>query len=34
MPKGKARFGANGWDSTNETWVKIKVNSTGVLQTS
>jgi len=34
VPKGKPRFGAYGWDATNETWVKIKVSSTGVLNTS
>ena len=26
--------GAHGWDSTNEVWVKIKVSTVGVLQTS
>jgi len=34
MPKGLPEFGASGWDSTNETWVKIKVSSTGILQTN
>jgi hypothetical protein len=34
MPKGLSEFGGNGWDSTNETYVRVKVSSTGVLQTN
>lgn len=34
MPKGLPTFGGNGHDSTNETWVRVKVDSDGILQTS
>jgi len=34
MSKGKSKFGAYGWYSTNEEYLKIKVSTIGVLQTN